>query len=135
MASQATKSNPSVRGRPRQTTKAAEPPAASIEEVGRIQARDLTADQQKAYELMDIAFRKWRRTAASDIRRANRELARDLGGDTAIFLKNNILRLPDMLDAMNKLMMLTKPSKEEDPESEDFEAELTSMREALRDGK
>jgi len=98
------------------------------------QDRELPTDASAAYQLMDLAFRKWKKTSQRDLRGANRELARDLGGDAAIYLQSGVVRLSDMLDAMNKLTALAKP-KEEEPEGGDIESEMESMREALRGGR
>ena len=113
---------------PRGKTQSPPPPTRE-----KLAERDLPADSAQAYSLMDLAFRKWSRKFEKDPRGANRELARDLGGDTAIYLKTGIVRLSDMLDAMNKLTALAKP-KEEEPEGGDIESEMESMRAALRGG-
>ena len=95
--------------------------------------RDLPTDAAQAYKLMDLAFRKWAHKFKSDPRGANRDLAQDLGADTAIYHQCGIVRLGDMLDSLNKLTALAKP-KEDEPEGGDIETEMESMRAALRGG-
>jgi hypothetical protein len=88
-----------------------------------------------AYKLMDTAFRKWSKRSEKNPREAFRDLARDLGADTALYLQAGVLRLSDMLDSMMKLTALGKPKEEEPEGGEDFDAELESMRSALRGSK
>jgi hypothetical protein len=91
--------------------------------------------KQDAYRLMDASFRKWKLKSEKDPRGAFRDLARDLGGDTAIYLKANIWRLSDVPELLMKLTSLGKPKEEEAEGGEDFESELESLRGALRGGK
>lgn len=88
------------------------------------------ADAQ-AFKLMDAAFRKWKRGAEKDIRKANRELARDLLGDGAIYLAAGILKLSELLDSTVKLTALAKP-KEEDADGENFDDEMEDWRKVIR---
>jgi hypothetical protein len=92
---------------------------------------DLPATPDDAYRLMDAVFKKWQINFAKNPREANRELARDLGGDTAIYLRAQILRLPDMLDAINKLGML-KAEKNDDGGGEDLEQGIEDLRAMMR---
>jgi hypothetical protein len=92
---------------------------------------ELPATPDDAYKLMDAVFKKWRTNFAKDPRGANRELARDLGGDTAIYLRAQILRLPDMLDAINKLGML-KAEKGDDGGDEDLMQDIEDLRALMR---
>ena len=101
---------------------------------GAPEERNLPTDAAQAYKLMDLAFRKWKKMSQRDLRGANRELARDLGGDAAIYLQSGVVRLSDMLDAMNKLTALAKPKEDEAEGSESIESEMESMRAALRGG-
>lgn len=95
---------------------------------------ELPATPDDAYRLMDAVFKKWSANYAKNPREANRELARDLGSDTAIYLRAQILRLPDMLDAINKLGML-KAEKGDDGQEEDVEAAIESWRAQMRGEK
>lgn len=85
----------------------------------------------KAYKLMDAAFRKWKAGSRKNYREACRELARDLGGDGAVYMQAGIIRLGDLLDAMNKLTVSGKVEREE-AGADDYEKEMEAMREALR---
>lgn len=89
-------------------------------------------DPSKAYDLMDKAFQKWAVNSVKDIRKANRDLARDLGADTAIYLESGVLRLADMLDSMIKLTALAK-AKEDDVEgAENYDESMEELRTMLR---
>lgn len=79
---------------------------------------------------MDLAYSKWAKTVAKDPRKANRELAMDLGKDTVLYLRAGLIRLNDFNDVVQKLLTL-KGGKEEAPE-EGFEDDLESMRAMLR---
>ena len=89
----------------------------------------------KAYRLMDTAFKKWNRDFRKDPRKASRELAADLGQDTSLYMEAGILRLGDMLDAINKLAPQVKPEKESTANEDDFETDLEQLRKDLRGEK
>ena len=79
---------------------------------------------------MDIAYQRWAKSAAKDPRKANRELAIELGKDTVVYLKAGLIRLGDFNDVVQKLLTV-KAGKEETPD-EGFEDDLESMRAMLR---
>lgn len=91
--------------------------------------------EAKAYQLMDLAFRKWEKNARKDLRKANRDLALDLGKDTVLYLQRGIIRLNDWGDYINKLTATKTGEREQDADGEDFDTELETMRAALRDGR
>jgi hypothetical protein len=93
---------------------------------------DLPATPDDAYRLMDAVFKKWQINFAKNPREANRELARDLGGDTAIYLRAQILRLPDMLDAINKLGMLKAEKGDDGGGDEDLMRDIEDLRALMR---
>jgi hypothetical protein len=99
------------------------------------QAAEREAIGKKAYQLMDAAFRKWRSNMKKNPREANRELARDLGGDAAIYLQAGVLRMSDLLDMTMKLTALGKPKEEEVEGAEDYDAEMEVFRNQLRGAK
>lgn len=81
---------------------------------------------------MDAAYRKWGVAAKKDLRKANRELAIDLGKDTALYLRSGIIRLADLHAAIDRLTATKTGEKDRDEDAEDFESELETMRAALR---
>lgn len=96
-----------------------------------VQEKDPEELESRAYKLMDMAYQKWNKGAKSNLAKANRELAMDLGKDTAVYLKAQIIRLGDLHDVINKLTAV-KPGKEETEDAADFDEEMESMRKALR---
>ncbi len=88
-------------------------------------------DETRAYKLMDTAYQKWAKGAKSNLSKANRELAMDLGRDTALYLRTGIIRLGDLHDVINKLTA-AKAGKEDNEDAADFDEEMESMRKALR---
>jgi hypothetical protein len=106
----------------------AEPEAPKKEEPSRLEV-----NQEKAYKLMDAAYQKWAKTYAKDPRKANRELAIDLGRDTALYLRAGIIRLSDIQDTIQKLTVV-KGGKDDDVDDQ-FEDDLESLRKELRGGK
>jgi hypothetical protein len=108
------------------------PPAPKPE---KIKEREIPDDKDAAFRLMDVMFRKWKRAAEKDPRQANRDLARDLGGDTAIFLKAGIVRLGDQLDLIIKLTALAKPKDDDGDKDMNFDEEMETLRAWLRGEK
>jgi len=110
----------------RRVVRAAEPPAPPKEE----EPQD---PEQAAYDLMDVAYRKWASHAKENLTKANRELAIDLGKDTALYLRSGIIRLADLHDTINKLTAVGRgANKEESQEEEDYDGELEDLRKRLR---
>lgn len=93
---------------------------------------DETRFEQTAYKLMDTAYRKWEKTARKDLKRANHDLALDLGKDAAIYFRSQIIRMADLHSTIDKLTASHKPAKDGVEESENFDDEMEEFRKQLR---
>jgi len=97
-------------------------------------AEDLPETPDDAYRLMDAVFKKWATNFVKNPREANRELARDLGRDTALYIRAGVLRLTDSLDAINKLSAI-KAATGDEGGGEDVQAGIEELRAAMRGGR
>jgi hypothetical protein len=88
-----------------------------------------------AWRLMDTAYKKWKKTAQKDLRKANHDLALDLGGDAVLYLRNDIIRLTDLHSTIEKLTAAAKVGKDGGDSDEDFDDEMEEFRKQLRGDK
>ncbi len=88
-----------------------------------------------AWRLMDTAYKKWKKTAQKDLRKANHDLALDLGGDAVLYLRNDIIRLTDLHSTIEKLTAAAKVGKDGGDGDEDFDDEMEEFRRQLRGDK
>lgn len=95
---------------------------------------NLEGDQKLAYRLMDLAHKKWAKTAQRDVRKANRDLAIDLGKDMVLYLRANLIRLGDGHDVIQKLIM-AKGAEQTAAPDDNFEEDLEDLRAQLRGGQ
>ena len=83
---------------------------------------------------MDLAHKKWAKTAQRDVRKANRDLAIDLGKDMVLYLRANLIRLGDGHDVIQKLIM-AKGAEQTAAPDDNFEEDLEDLRAQLRGGQ
>ena len=103
-----------------------------MDETSRANASGI-ANTEQAYRLMDLAYQKWAKAAMKDPRKANRELAIDLGRDTALYLRAGVIRLSDIQATIQHLLMV-KGAKDDEPDDQ-YEDDLESLRKDIRGGK
>lgn len=94
--------------------------------------KELNEDQEQAFKLMHLAFQKWARDFKKKPVEANLDLAVNLGGDTAIYLKNGIWKVADALDAINKLTGMNKRTPTDGSEAEELDAAIDKLRAEMR---
>ncbi len=121
------------RTRRRREVEAASPPPQQEEEPDEEAIAEQT--RQVAWRLMETAYKKWKKTAQKDLRKANHDLALDLGGDAVLYLRNDIIRMADLHSTIEKLTASPKAGKDATADEENFDDEMEDFRRQLRGEK
>ena len=84
---------------------------------------------------MDTAYKKWEKAAHKDLRKANHDLALDLGKDAVLYFQHDIIRMTDLHTTIEKLTAAPKAGKDTTDDEENFDDEMEDFRKQLRGEK
>ena len=97
-----------------------------------LQERELTDKQEKAFRLMDLAYRRFARDFRRKPKEARETLMLDLIHDSAIYVMAGIWKSGDPIDAINKLTGVVRSTQDESQQNEDLDRQFEELANELR---